>query len=37
MAFADEEAAQTPEPGVLLGLLMLGISGAAYRRHRQTD
>lgn len=37
IAFADEETAQTPEPGVLLGLLMLGISGVAYRRHRQTD
>ncbi|MEQ9239112.1 LodA/GoxA family CTQ-dependent oxidase [Coleofasciculus sp. E2-BRE-01] len=31
------EVAKTPEPGVLLGLLVLGISGVAYRRHRSTD
>jgi len=37
IAFTDEEVAKTPEPGVLLGLLVLGISGVAYRRHRSTD
>lgn len=34
IAFADSNTVSTPEPGLLLGLLTLGVSGITYRRYR---